>query len=165
MICMLFCGVMFWQAGGLSYADQTAVVATEKGDPLNMRAGVGTGTAVLTVIPNGSQVTVLDTAAGSDANGTWYKITYNGQEGYVAAKYISFTAVPSSSPSAATSVPTPAPQPEKVTVYRTQTTYKKISVPAKLKRTRTICKSTSGKSLKVNKSDQLRKPSVSAGCT
>ena len=155
MICMLFCGVMFWQAGGLSYADQTAVVATEKGDPLNMRAGVGTGTAVLTVIPNGSQVTVLDTAAGSDANGTWYKITYNGQEGYVAAKYISFTAVPSSSPSAATtaptSVPTPAPQPEKVTVYRTQTTYKKISVPAKLKRTRTICKSTSGKSLKVNK--------------
>ena len=78
MICMLFCGVMFWQAGGLSYADQTAVVATEKGDPLNMRAGVGTGTAVLTVIPNGSQVTVLDTAAGSDANGTWNKITYNG---------------------------------------------------------------------------------------
>ena len=60
MICMLFCGIMFWQAGGQAYADQTAVVVTEKGDPLNMRAGVGTETARLTVIPNGSQVTVLD---------------------------------------------------------------------------------------------------------
>ena len=169
MICMLFCGVIFLQAGGPAYADQTATVVTDKGDPLNMRAGVGTGTAVLTVIPNGSQVTVLDTAAGSDANGTWYKITYNGQEGYVAAKYISFTAVPSSSPSAATtaptaaptSVPTPAPQPAKVTVYRTQTTYKKISVPAKLKRTRTICKNTSGKSLKVNKKNVVLKKNKS----
>ena len=93
MICMLFCGIIFWQAGGQAYADQTAVVATDKGDPLNMRAGVGPGTAVLTVIPTGSQVTVLDTAAGSDGNGAWYKITYNGQEGFVAGKYISFTAV------------------------------------------------------------------------
>lgn len=173
MICMLFCGIMFWQAGGQAYADQTAVVVTEKGDPLNMRAGVGTGTAVLTVIPNGSQVTVLDTAAGSDGNGAWYKISYNGQEGYVAGKYISFTAAPapSTSPSAATTEPVPAPtpsptaapapQPAKVTVYRTQTTYKKISVPAKLKKTRTISRSTSGKPMKVNKKNVVLKKNKS----
>lgn len=175
VICMMMFGMLAWYTGAqTAYADQTGTVMTQ-GDPLNMRSGVGTTFPVVTAIPNGSQVTVTDTAAGSDNNGTWYKIVYNGQEGYVAGKYITFDAVPSSSPAASSASPAPAatpqptatpestaaPQSTPVTVYRTKTTYKKINVPAKLLRETVIQKNTSGKAMVVKKEKVVLKKNKS----
>lgn len=160
---MLFCGISMWQFGSeQALANQTGTVVTE-GSALNMRSGMTTAeNNILEKIPNGTQVTVLE----MDLQGggyTWHKISYNGKEGYVVAKYISFGTQATASPGASSQAPqatqtpqiaqtpqaTQAPQTASVTVYRTQTTYKKISVPAKLKKNLTICKNTSGKALKV----------------
>ncbi|MCM1245193.1 MAG: SH3 domain-containing protein [Roseburia sp.] len=159
---MILCGVLVWCSGvQTAYADQTGTVVTN-GGTLNMRSGVGTSSPVIDVIPNGSQVTVIDTAGGSDNNGIWYKIVYNGKEGYVAAAYITLGGVSSSAPAASPApvatpqptespapTPTPAPQSTPVTVYRTKTTYKKINVSAKLLKESVIQKNTSGKALVV----------------
>ena len=175
---MVLCGFMFWNMNTEhAFANQTGVVVTG-GSELNMRAGVGTANAVITRIPNGTQITVLDSAAGVDANGTmWYRISYNGQEGYVISSYISMTGqpsgaatpmpsseVPTAAPTAAPTAtppsvePTSAPQPQKVKVYRTQTTYKKINVPAKIKKAVVVRKNTSGTALKIkNKKVVLKK--------
>ena len=175
---MVLCGFMFWNMNTEhAFANQTGVVVTG-GSELNMRAGVGTANAVITRIPNGTQITVLDSAAGVDANGTmWYRISYNGQEGYVISSYISMTGqpsgaatpmpsseVPTAAPTAAPTAtppsvePTSAPQPQKVKVYRTRTTYKKINVPAKIKKAVVVRKNTSGTALKIkNKKVVLKK--------
>lgn len=156
-----------------AYASQSGTVVTG-GSGLNMRTGIGTVNPVVTMIPNGTQIEVLDTAAGVDANGTaWYKVSYGGQEGYVSSVYISISAQtpdasavptpgsvtetaspiasPSATPAAAPSAtPTAVPvQPQKVKVYRTKTTYKKIQVSAKLKKDVSVQKNVSGKVLKV----------------
>ena len=59
-----------------------AMVTTE-GDPLNLRSGAGTGFNVVTKLHNGASVKVFD---------GWYKVTYNGTEGYVSSDYITLTA-------------------------------------------------------------------------
>ncbi len=59
------------------------VTATE----LNFRDEPSTDGSILTTISQGSVVLVTDTAAGGD----WYKITYNGQTGYVKAEFITFS--------------------------------------------------------------------------
>lgn len=172
VICMIMCGMLAWYTGvQTAYADQTGTVVTEEGSLLRMRSGVGTSFQIVDMIPNGAQVTVTDTAAGSDNNGVWYKIIYNGQEGYVAGKYITFDAVPSSSPASPSSTvtpqptaaptPTPVPQSTPVTVYRTKTTYKKINVSAKLLRETVIQKNTSGKAMVVNKNKVVLKKNKS----
>lgn len=62
-----------------------AMVTTE-GDPLNLRSGAGTGFSVVTKLQNGASVKVLGVFDG------WYKVTYNGTEGYVSSDYITLTA-------------------------------------------------------------------------
>lgn len=174
MICIVLCGMLVWNTGaGKAYADQTGTVVTS-GDSLNLRAGVGTGSAVIALIPNGSQITVIDTAAGTDTNGTWYKVVYNGQEGYVAAKYVSFDTQPTESPAASIAptttpeptatpepTPTPAPQITPITIYRTKTTYKKINVPAKLKKELVISKNVTGTAMQVKKKNVVLKKNKS----
>lgn len=49
---------------------------------LNMRSAPSTGATVLTRIPNGAKVDILE------KGGSWHKIRYNGQVGYVSAEYI-----------------------------------------------------------------------------
>lgn len=49
---------------------------------LNMRTGPGTGYAVITVIPKGSQVTV------NGYSGDWAKVTYSGKNGYAHSSYL-----------------------------------------------------------------------------
>lgn len=49
---------------------------------LNLRAQASTASAVLTQIPNGTSVTVFETANG------WAKVTYNGLTGYVSLDYL-----------------------------------------------------------------------------
>ena len=167
MLGFVLCGVLCLADMKYASASETATVVTG-GNALNLRSAVGTSSSVLQTIPNGAQITVLDQAAGTDANGTWYKVSYNGVEGYVVSSYVALgsqpaTAGPSVSPAPpaatagaepttpATAAPGTTPQPQKVTVYRTKTTYKKIKVAAKLKKQTTIRKNTSGKALLVKK--------------
>ncbi|MBO5409780.1 MAG: SH3 domain-containing protein, partial [Clostridia bacterium] len=52
-------------------------------DPtLNLRDKVGAGSVVLTEIPNGATVTVLQCTDG------WAKVTYNEYTGWVSANYL-----------------------------------------------------------------------------
>ncbi len=169
-VLVVCCCLGLWQSGDVALADTVGTVVTN-GSGLNMRAGVGTANAVVTSIPNGCQVSILDMSAGSDANGIWYKVSYNGKEGYVAAKYIALdaqptgsetptaTVVPTSTPQA-TSVPPQVQQPQQtpVTIYRMKTIYKAIQVPATIKKKNTtIYRTTTGKLLKVNKKNVVLK--------
>lgn len=182
MFVLLCCAALWSTNAGRAYANQSGTVVTG-GSGLNMRTGIGTVNPVVTMIPNGTQISVLDTAAGADAAGTaWYKVSYNGQEGYVSSVYISLSqtstgdpavspspgigtesatpAVPSVTPTTVpTATPTAVPvQPQKVKVYRTKTTYKAVKVPAKLKKEVSVKKNTSGKLLRVkNKKVVLKK--------
>ncbi len=166
IVTMVLCGIVTWQMGGQkALANRTGTVVTE-GSPLNMRSSMTTAEEnKIASIPNGSTVTVLGDAESAGGY-SWYKISYEGKEGYVVAKYIAFdTPTPSLAPAASAApggTPTQTPQaassagpaqtpsssePQKVTVYRTQTVYKNINVPAKLKKTVKVCKNTSGKAL------------------
>lgn len=154
---VVLCGVILCSPNTKQVlADQPATVAAN-GSDLNMRSGVGTANPVIQVIPDGTQVTVLDTAAGTGVDGVvWYRISYNGQEGYVSSKYIQLsgqapvgTSAPA--PSASPTAPAQTAQPQKVRVYRTKTTYKKISVPARTKIKVKIRKNTTGTSLLVKR--------------
>ncbi len=153
--------VMTWGLNaGHAFAEEVGTVTATSG--LNMRSGIGTSyEPPITKIPAGTQITVLDVNAGKDTYGVaWYKINYNGQEGYVSSQYVILGTQPASPTPAATPVseatPAPAPSlapvtPQTVTIYRTTTTYKKINVPARMKKTVKAAKNTSGKSLVVKK--------------
>lgn len=49
---------------------------------LNLRSGPSTGYSILLVIPQGTPITVLETANG------WHKASYAGKTGYVSASYV-----------------------------------------------------------------------------
>lgn len=61
-------------------------MVTTEGDPLNVRVAAGTTYNVATKLQNGTSVKVLGVYDG------WYKIAYNGSEGYVSSDYITLTA-------------------------------------------------------------------------
>jgi len=50
---------------------------------VNLRSEPNTNSKVLTSIPPGAEVKVVDRS-----NSEWYKVTYNGQTGYVSSKYV-----------------------------------------------------------------------------
>ena len=50
---------------------------------LNLRSGTGTDTNVLTVIPEGASVTVLEKTTSE-----WYKVSYGSRTGYVFTEYL-----------------------------------------------------------------------------
>ena len=77
-------------------AGETAYVTTSGGS-LNLRQWAGSTAKVLTVIPNGTPLTVL--SRGS----TWCAVTYNGIAGYVMTSFLRFPAA------SATATPTAAP--------------------------------------------------------
>lgn len=158
MFVLAVCCMAFLQCEGVSYAETVGIVTTSNSG-LNMREGAGTKYAIMISIPEGSQVTVLDMAAGSDANGTWYKVCYDGKEGYVAGKYITLGA--DASPNVTVS-PTSTPQPSATqtptVIYRTKTTYKDIKIPATVsKKNGTIYRTATGKKLKINKKSVVLK--------
>ena len=53
------------------------------GNGVNFRSGPGTGYSVYACLPKGTQVTV------NGVEGGWYKVSYNGQNGYMSKDYIS----------------------------------------------------------------------------
>jgi len=73
---------------------------------LNVRSGPGMSYERITVISNGTQVTLL----GRDSFGGWLKVRLaNGTEGWVGASYITTSAVISTLPVVAATTPTPPP--------------------------------------------------------
>lgn len=53
---------------------------------LNLRSGAGLGFGVITVIPNGGQITVT-----GNATNNYYPVTFDGTSGYASADYITFS--------------------------------------------------------------------------
>ena len=53
------------------------------GNGVNFRSGPGTGYSIYSCLPRGTFVTV------DSAEGSWYKITYNGVTGYMSSDYVS----------------------------------------------------------------------------
>ena len=53
------------------------------GNGVNLRSGPGTGYKIYTCLPRGTQVTV------NGVEGSWYKVTYNGYNGYMSKDYVS----------------------------------------------------------------------------
>ena len=68
-------------AGALS-----AGVGTVTGDSLRLRAEASTDSAILTTAPKGAQAVVLE-----DTGSGWYKVVYEGSEGYMSAEYVTLS--------------------------------------------------------------------------
>lgn len=89
-------------------AERIGTVTTQ-GSRLNLREGSGMNYKIIGKLDNGTTVTVL-----GEENG-WYKVTVNGQTGYVSGKYLTVTENPAAAetttepPAAPTPAPTPAP--------------------------------------------------------
>ena len=65
----------------------TLKIKTNYGSPLNLREGTSTNTKVLNSIPNGTGN--IDYSQSEQVNGhTWYKIEYEGKEGWVRGDYV-----------------------------------------------------------------------------
>ena len=58
-------------------------VAEVSASALNLRSGAGADTAILTTIPRGATVVVLQ-----KQNSAWYRVYYNGTTGYVSSDYL-----------------------------------------------------------------------------
>jgi uncharacterized protein YraI len=73
------------------YRVSTTATALER---LNVRTGPGTNYAILGVLEPGTRVTVFEKVRGSDpAYPDWYRILYDGRDGYIAADYVSISSV------------------------------------------------------------------------
>lgn len=139
--------MMFLAEGDRSAAaDQTGVVTATSG--LNVRTGAGTDYAILqqdgknVTLPSGFKVTIKETLTG------WYKISFVLDEasltGYASAAYIAIE-------TAATPTPTSSSTVTPTTYYRTETTYKDISVAAGVLKTAPLYKSDGKTRYKVKK--------------
>jgi uncharacterized protein YraI len=91
-------------------AGGTAVVNAD-GDPLNMRSAPGLGGSVLTRLPHGSVVNVLDGAAYADGF-DWRQVSAQGFTGWVAEVYlVALSSTPPSTPEPVPPVVTQPPAP------------------------------------------------------
>lgn len=146
VLLFLFAMVFVMNGDRSAAADQTGVVTASS--TLNVRTGAGTEYDILqkdgqnVTLPNGFKVTITETLTD------WYKISFvldgASLSGYVSAAYIAIeteaTPTPASSPTAA---PT--------TYYRTDTTYKDISVAAQVLKTVSLYKSNGKTRYRVKK--------------
>ena len=71
-------------------ADLTAGVGTVTASALKLRAEASTSSACLSLLPKGAVVLLEDEAADG-----WYKVTYDGETGYISSDYIAFSATSS----------------------------------------------------------------------
>jgi uncharacterized protein YraI len=73
---------------------RVSTTATVLDNRLNVRAGPGTNYAILGVLEPGTRVTVYEKIRGSDPDyPDWYRILYDGRDGYIAADYVSISSV------------------------------------------------------------------------
>lgn len=75
------CAILVVSASALTYG--TGIVT---GDSLRLRADASTASSILTTVPKGTQVVVLE----NQVNG-WYQVDLNGTVGYMSANYLSVT--------------------------------------------------------------------------
>lgn len=77
---------------------------------VNLRTGPGTNYALISTMPPATQVPVT----GRNANGSWYQVVFNGQQGWASAQYLLTSCVggvPVITGPSAPAAPTPAPTP------------------------------------------------------
>lgn len=55
-------------------------------DNLNLRSGAGTSNSIITTIPAGTKIVLTET----NSNGSWAKVTYGSNTGWVSTSYLSF---------------------------------------------------------------------------
>jgi uncharacterized protein YgiM (DUF1202 family) len=71
---------------------------------VNVRSGPSTSYAIIGSAPKGAKYAVLG------QSGSWYKINFNGQTGYISTSYLSVASTPTPTPTPTpTSTPTPTP--------------------------------------------------------
>lgn len=159
LLCFLLGGFIVAQISQeKAFASQEGTVIVSSGSTLNMRKGIGTKYDVILEIPSGAQVVILDTEAGKDSNGTaWYKVSYGANEGFVSSTYIAIKQEGTTETTAPQESVAPVTSSTPVTTvyYRTQTTYKAISVKAKMKAKTQIYQNTSKKALVKNRKKVL----------
>ena len=69
--------------------DEDKVIGTAKTtDNLKLRKSATTSSVMLTQIPKGKQVDILQKDVGNSDGYTWYKVQYGSYKGYVASKYL-----------------------------------------------------------------------------
>jgi len=86
----------------------TQVVTITADESVNMRSGPATDTDVVTLIPPGTEVTVLEATVKATDNGTpWVKVSSNSQTGYVRSDLVGPPHAPTAPPAAMTGA-TPA---------------------------------------------------------
>ena len=66
----------------------TAIVANTGGDAILLRTGAGYDFYVLSHVPPGTAVTVLDGPVYGDEGNPWYKVDVNGSTGYLFAAFL-----------------------------------------------------------------------------
>lgn len=147
LLAVLLCGVGILSINkDASFAANQSGVVTVTANRLNIRTGAGKNYDILksdgvsVQLENGTKVTVLESQSG------WYKVsfTFNGKAltGYASSQYIAIEKAATPAPTMQTSVKT---------TYRYETSYKKIQVPAKIKKKTKVYKKAGGKQLKVSK--------------
>lgn len=70
----------------LTFASAASSATVVANGGLRMRYGMGTDYSIITTIPSGASVSVIE------QSGEWSKVTYGSQTGFVATRYLSFTA-------------------------------------------------------------------------
>ncbi len=70
----------------LTFANAASSAYVSAGSGLRMRTGAGTGYNIITTLPYGASVSVIE------QNGSWSKITYANTTGFVSTQYLSFSA-------------------------------------------------------------------------
>jgi hypothetical protein len=74
---------------GALHAGMQAKVSGTDGDGAYLRSGAGIGDNKLTLLPEGTVVSVVGPFPAPNADGhDWVGVSYNGQQGYVAAEYL-----------------------------------------------------------------------------
>lgn len=72
-------------------AGQVAIVTATDGQGLNLRENPWVESPVITSMPEGTVVTVLKTALYDDSGMEWWKVSFEGTEGYSVAQYLAVT--------------------------------------------------------------------------
>jgi uncharacterized protein YraI len=65
-----------------------AVIAGANGDRVNFRKSAGTDGKVIGRLPEGAVLQVLDGPKRGTDGGLWYRVSYNGTRGYMAAQFL-----------------------------------------------------------------------------
>lgn len=88
MLLVLICSGVYISA--TAYTERAAIISSD-GSNVNVRSGAGTGYSVAAVLPDKTQVTIIDETLASDG-AKWYKIRFTANDstntGYVHSAYV-----------------------------------------------------------------------------